>query len=566
MCRSLIDVLAHALDLRKKGNGLFVSLEKLFPYHPQDTSAAQPSSHHSMPTVEGVGQQGHTQPHSNSRHRQDNVIEVTNVSAAPATLEVGSSIELVGNPSLHGVIMWMGTLPGVRGTIAGVELVGSVVLCFVYNKLFSRLRMVQWRGVGMESGKVVITLPVSPGEPTSVPSPLSGLTLTHPIPDSKLHPQKIVSLDIAAMISLLCLSFYKGGGGLSNMLVFTPHMLHRAVPANILGAMQDHESMHRQWCSKIGRTYANLTVVPAKKAEPDYVNITEPQGLGNLQTAHYEVSNSPTTMASSSPENGSSVDLYGSDQNLPTTPTNSIQSLQLGLDQDISPTTHRHTGLSSENGSSVDLYGSPHSPASPTNGIESVQPFLDTNNPPVNVNRQMSSFSFENGSSVDLYGSPPSPLTPKNSLWSLQPFRDQNNPPVNTGRQRRFSSENSSSVDLYGCGSGPNSPISPIKDHPSLPTVDQDEGEEEDIYSSGRLLPTQEELSSQAKATVSTDGHKFQPQQQQQPQPTERETCSNEPLVRDICSPGGRGKMEHTWTCQYCTQLNVSTVNPDTLP
>ena len=102
--------------LCKKGSGLFVSLEKLFPYHPQDTSAAQPSSHHSMPTVEGVGQQGHTQPHSNSRHHQDNVIEVTNVSAAPATLEVGSSIELVGNPSLHGVIMWMGTLPGVRGT------------------------------------------------------------------------------------------------------------------------------------------------------------------------------------------------------------------------------------------------------------------------------------------------------------------------------------------------------------------------------------------------------------------------------------------------------------------
>ncbi|CAI8043680.1 hypothetical protein GBAR_LOCUS24222, partial [Geodia barretti] len=126
---------------------------------------------------------------------------------------------------------------------------------------------------------------------------------------------------------------------------------------------------------------------------------TDQQGLGNLQTAHYEESHQ-TTMASSSPENGSSVDLYGSDRNLPTTPTNSLQSLQLGLDRDISPTAHRHTGLSSENGSSVDLYASPHSPTSPTNGIESVQPFLDTNNPPVDMNRQISSLSSENGSSV----------------------------------------------------------------------------------------------------------------------------------------------------------------------
>ena len=283
---------------------------------------------------------------------------------------------------------------------------------------------------------------------------------------------------------------------------------------------------------------------------------TDQQGLGNLQTAHYEESHQ-TTMASSSPENGSSVDLYGSDRNLPTTPTNSLQSLQLGLDRDISPTAHRHTGLSSENGSSVDLYASPHSPTSPTNGIESVQPFLDTNNPPVDMNRQISSLSSENGSSVDLYGSPPSPLTPSNSLQSLQPFLDRNNPPVNTSRQRSFSSENGSSVDLYGCG--PNSPTTPIKDHPSLPTVDRDEGEEDDIYSSGRLLPTQEELSSQAKATVSTDG---QPQQQ----PIKQDTCSNEPLVRDACSPGGRGKMEHSWICRYCAQLNISTVNPDPLP
>ena len=162
--------------LCKKGNGLFVSLEKLFPCHPQGISVTQPSSHHSMPPVEGIGQQSHTQPRSNSQRHQDNVIAVTNVSAAPATLEVGSSVELLGNPGRHGVIRWMGTLPGVRGTIAGVELVGSVVLCFMYNTFFSRLRMVQWRGVGMGSGVVIATLPVSPGEPSSVLSPLSYLT------------------------------------------------------------------------------------------------------------------------------------------------------------------------------------------------------------------------------------------------------------------------------------------------------------------------------------------------------------------------------------------------------
>ena len=46
----------------------------------------------------------------------------------------------------------------------------------VFECYCSPLRMVQWRGVGMGSGMVIVTLPVSPGEPSSVLSPLSYLT------------------------------------------------------------------------------------------------------------------------------------------------------------------------------------------------------------------------------------------------------------------------------------------------------------------------------------------------------------------------------------------------------
>ena len=38
-------------------------------------------------------------------------------------LQVGSPVALVQNPSRHGVIRWLGTLPGILGTTAGVELV-----------------------------------------------------------------------------------------------------------------------------------------------------------------------------------------------------------------------------------------------------------------------------------------------------------------------------------------------------------------------------------------------------------------------------------------------------------
>ena len=38
-------------------------------------------------------------------------------------LEVGAPVELVQDPSRHGVIRWLGTLPGILGTTAGVELV-----------------------------------------------------------------------------------------------------------------------------------------------------------------------------------------------------------------------------------------------------------------------------------------------------------------------------------------------------------------------------------------------------------------------------------------------------------
>ena len=41
----------------------------------------------------------------------------------PLPLDVGSPVELVGDPSRHGVVKWLGPLPEARGLIAGVELV-----------------------------------------------------------------------------------------------------------------------------------------------------------------------------------------------------------------------------------------------------------------------------------------------------------------------------------------------------------------------------------------------------------------------------------------------------------
>ena len=50
-------------------------------------------------------------------------------------LEVGSPVELVRDPmSRHGVIRWMGSLPGTRaGTMAGVELVYRYELFAYHN-------------------------------------------------------------------------------------------------------------------------------------------------------------------------------------------------------------------------------------------------------------------------------------------------------------------------------------------------------------------------------------------------------------------------------------------------
>ena len=42
-------------------------------------------------------------------------------------IEKGSLVQLVGDPSRHGVIKWIGTLPEAKGPIAGVELVSSLV-------------------------------------------------------------------------------------------------------------------------------------------------------------------------------------------------------------------------------------------------------------------------------------------------------------------------------------------------------------------------------------------------------------------------------------------------------
>ena len=93
----------------------------------------------------------------------------------PPLVHVGSPVQLMGDPSRHGVIRWLGTLPEIQGAMAGVELVGYCTI-LMFTCYCSPLRMVQWRGVGMGSGKAVATSPVSPGEPSSVLSPLSGLT------------------------------------------------------------------------------------------------------------------------------------------------------------------------------------------------------------------------------------------------------------------------------------------------------------------------------------------------------------------------------------------------------
>ena len=47
--------------------------------------------------------------------------------AIPHGFENGSLVQLVGDPSRHGVIKWIGTLPEAKGPIAGVELVSSLV-------------------------------------------------------------------------------------------------------------------------------------------------------------------------------------------------------------------------------------------------------------------------------------------------------------------------------------------------------------------------------------------------------------------------------------------------------
>ena len=223
-----------------------------------------------------------------------------------------------------------------------------------------------------------------------------------------------------------------------------------------------------------------------------------------------------------SSEDGSSVDLYGSGPNLATTPTNSLQSLQLcPEDQYIyHMTKSSYKSLSSENGSSVDLYGS---------GPQSL-PILDRDNSPRLTSENGSSVDLygsgpnlatnpiycpqslardnsprltsENGSSVDLYGSGPNlAITPPTNCSQSLPTLDKNSPPMTASRQTSLSSGSSSSVDLYG--SGHNIPTIPRNGHQSL---HQDEGE--DVYSSDPDLSTTEKLLSsqplpEVKATFS---------------------------------------------------------------
>ena len=55
--------------------------------------------------------------HTKFMNEQSDILE------RAANMGVGSPVELVQDPTHHGVVMWLGTLPEARGLVAGVELV-----------------------------------------------------------------------------------------------------------------------------------------------------------------------------------------------------------------------------------------------------------------------------------------------------------------------------------------------------------------------------------------------------------------------------------------------------------
>ena len=50
----------------------------------------------------------------------------TSPSVLMSQLRVGSQVELIKDPSVTGVIRWIGNLPDINGDIAGIELVGFI--------------------------------------------------------------------------------------------------------------------------------------------------------------------------------------------------------------------------------------------------------------------------------------------------------------------------------------------------------------------------------------------------------------------------------------------------------
>ena len=63
------------------------------------------------------------QPPASGQHRA----YAGHPSQAPPALDIGSPVELVQDPSRHGVVKWLGPLPEARGLVAGVELVSTHV-------------------------------------------------------------------------------------------------------------------------------------------------------------------------------------------------------------------------------------------------------------------------------------------------------------------------------------------------------------------------------------------------------------------------------------------------------
>lgn len=106
----------------KKDNGLFVSLEKLFPYDPlkscQQPPSAHPSSPKPWPTPRDRGQQGHSEPQISHRYKVgDHVVAFTKK-----------------EDPVHGIVKWVGMHSYKKQALkaVGIELVSVFLYCNVH--------------------------------------------------------------------------------------------------------------------------------------------------------------------------------------------------------------------------------------------------------------------------------------------------------------------------------------------------------------------------------------------------------------------------------------------------